>query len=283
MRGRKPKPWWDKNKKAWYVTVKGKRYRLGTERPLGSSDEGWIAQTVFEAEYGPSRVTLPPEYTATPEFVRSCMPTRGRNKLSRHRLARVAARLLELYGPDEGSLLDADVTDETDWEGDLILRGLAWDIESITRDLYDQDRQTTAELFPREFPERLPQLSPRSRGRRLGYKPGGVRCANRVKHPRLRYRDNGETATKDPPEKPEPKLLDPAPDSLRRQAYVTTQEKRSLLRRLDRVMKAGAERQRKIHAGLIQVTAGGDVPTIAFPRYRILSPTTSTHKGRRTL
>src|SRR5262249_1940384 len=151
-RGRKPKPWWDKSKQAYYVTVNKRRYRLGTKRPDGWPDAAWINFEVWSQKLGLGEVTcIPrPTYAATPKFVRACMPARGRHKLNFRRLQRVANKLMELYGPDERSLMDADVTDETDAEGEPIVRGLTCNIMQITRDLYDEDRQRTADLYPRE-------------------------------------------------------------------------------------------------------------------------------------
>jgi hypothetical protein len=291
-RGRKSKPGWYESKKAWYVTVHGKRYRLGTERPAGWPDEAWIALVVSTKELGLGSisVTLSPAYTATPEFVRSCMPARGRSNLSVKRLQRVADQLREHYGPDAGSLMDADVTDGTDWEGAPLLRGLACAIDAISRALYEQDREQTAELFGYVEPEKLPQVVPRDRGRRCGYAPGGVEAANNVKRPCPRVRPcygNNGTAKPKPPKEPKPRkpqLLDPAPES--RHAYVNRQMKRDVLRRLDRLFERIAvtaeektlEREHLIRRGKIQVTPHGDVRRVAYPP-RILFPKLPTPIG----
>jgi hypothetical protein len=278
-RGRKPKLRYYPSKNAWFVTVDGKRYRI-KERPPGWSDEDlvlWVPTGILDDLAGKNLGPIsdfPPTYSATPAFVRLCMPARGRHALSFRRCQRVAKKLEERYGPDELSLMDADVTDERDWEGAPVLRGLSeGKIVEITRDLYEQDREATAEMFPQERREKLPQFSPRSRGRRTGYVPGGVRAVNNVKQPRPQYRDNGETATADPPEQPKPKLLDPISC---RQRYVS-RAKREILERLDRAAVTAAEtaleRQRKIRRGQIQVTSLGDCRTVAFPRPRRGGPT----------
>jgi hypothetical protein len=176
------------------------------------------------------------------------MPARGRHRLSWRRLQRVADKLHELYGPDENSLREADWTGEVDWEGAPVLRGLPWAIEKITRELYDQDRQHTADLYPREYPESIPanyRRIKRTRGRRCNYAPGGREFANNVKHPPPRYVDKGETAEEgrenEPPELPP----DYVPES--RQAYVNRQQKRELMKCLDGIMRsARSERQREI-------------------------------------
>jgi hypothetical protein len=207
-RGRKPKPWWDNEKEAFYVWVKGKKFRLGTRRPDGWSDEGWINFTVFSADCQIGPLTLWPAYSATPEFVRSCMPARGRRRLSARRLRRVAKMLHEYYGHDESSLMDADVTGEVDWEGAPELRGLAWKVEEITSLIYDQDRNANPKNWV--FADRSPCLALGSSGRRCGHVPGTVEGLHDLNHdikPREpRYVDNGETAkagpSPPPPETP---------------------------------------------------------------------------------
>jgi hypothetical protein len=284
MRGRKPKPWWDNNKKAWYATVHGRRYRLGTTRPRPNwSDEAWINYKVLSADLKVD-VTLPPDYKATPEFVRSCMPARGQHKLSVGRLQRVADKLLELYGPDAYSLMEYDVTGEPDLDGVYSLRGLAWDIDKIVRVLYDEDRQLTQDLYssPRERPEYIPLKYRRirhTRGKRCNYAPGTRQRANDKKFlkppPRPRYVDYGETAEE---REPLPKPLPPGyiPDTFYR-CSPNRQERRELLNRLEQIAvtpeEKALERQHKIRRGLIQVTdIRGDVPRVAYPKSRILSP-----------
>jgi hypothetical protein len=272
-RGRKSTPWWDANKKAWYTTVRGKRYPLGKERPDGWSDEAWINFSVIsiDLKFGEVNVTVPPDYSATPQFVISCMPARGRQALGISRCKRVAQKLEEMYGPNASTLMDADVTGEVDWEGEPVLRGLAWDIVQITRELYEQDRHVTGQLFPHSERERLPRLSPRSCGYRLGRTPGTGSDTysgegDDPRHARPRYVDRGETAKADPPEKRKARLLDPVPGG-----DVDRQEKHEILRRLERIAvtaeEKALERQDKIRGGQIQVTSLGDVRTVAFPRW----------------
>jgi hypothetical protein len=119
----------------------------------------------------------------------------------------VAQQLLEFYGPDEMSLMDADVTDERDWEGAPELRGLSeGKIVEITRLIYDQDRDAspTNSLYA----DRSPPLALRSCGRRCRHMPGtaGKKHDDKwfIKPPPPpdydNMIDNGETAEADPPQ-----------------------------------------------------------------------------------